>query len=148
MNEKVPVVEKELRVAAHRGGDVLLDRVVPPGALVTIGWSPEAMIRAAQSSELFPVVTSDRGCPVLQVLEGHTVAIKRQPEFPPEDLAELDANACVEHFGPFRRIHLSSEMRGRVGIGDVVVIFNFVEKAAPPEPTPRPSRRRKQDVQP
>lgn len=143
MHENTPEVEKELRVAAHRDGKVLLDRVVSQGAQVTIGWSSEATIRATQSSELFPVVTFDRGCPVLQVLEGHVVAIERLPELSPENLAELEANACVEHLGPFRRIPLSSAMRGRVSIGDVTVIFNFVESNAPAARVPRPSRRRR-----
>ena len=128
---------KILRIGVVQGGKVIDERLIKQRTHVTIGPSEKSMFvvpsrKIPPSFKLFELIGTDYH---LNYLEGMTgrVALKTGVS----DLAGLgaQAKAVQDKSGNFQRVRLTEDSRGKVVVGEMTFLFQFV---APPPVQPKP----------
>jgi len=125
---------KVLRIGLVQGGRMLEERVMKQRAHVTVGPSEKSTFVVAAANlpsnfKLFELVGADYH---LNFLDGMTGRVSI--ESGPVDLATLRSTAQRMSQGAYR-VRLTESSRGKVVVGDVTFLFQFV---APPPAQPKP----------
>lgn len=122
---------KVLRIGIVQGGKIVEERVVRKRTSITIGQSSAntfvvpASNALPKSFTLFELVQNQYA---LNFLDGMDGRIASDGNTAPQTLAQLKGQATRQ--GPLYRLPLVDKSRGKVVIGDLTVLFQFV--AAPP----------------
>ena len=124
---------KVLRIGLVQAGRVIEERIIKQRTSVTVGQSEKSTFVVPTPNippqfKLFELVGSDYYLNFLDGMNGR-VALATGIS----DLAALRGQA--RRVGPAYQVKLTEEARGKVIIGDVTFLFQFV---APPPPQPRP----------
>jgi hypothetical protein len=134
MRAVAPTGPKVLRIGVVQSGRVIEERIVKQRTHVTIGPSEKSMFVIAATSvppnfRLFELVGNDY---YVNFLDGMTGRIALPTGI--SDLAMLRGQARRTPQGAYQ-IRLTEDSRGKVVVGDVTFLFQFV---APPPVQPRP----------
>lgn len=124
---------KVLRIGLVQGGRVIEERIIKQRTSVTVGQSEKSTFvvptpNIPPAFKLFELVGSDYYLNFVDGMNGR-VALATGIS----NLANLRGQA--RRVGPAYQVKLTEEARGKVIIGDVTFLFQFV---APPPPQPRP----------
>jgi len=124
---------KVLRIGLVQAGRVIEERIIKQRTSVSIGQSEKSTFVVPTPNippqfKLFELVGNDY---YLNFLDGMTGRVALATGI--SDLAGLRGQA--KRVGPAYQIRLTEEARGKVVIGDITFLFQFV---APPPPQPRP----------
>jgi len=124
---------KVLRIGLVQAGRVIEERIIKQRTSVTVGQSEKSTFVVPTPNippqfKLFELVGSDY---YLNFLDGMNGRIALATGI--TDLGALRGQA--KRVGPAYQVRLTDEARGKVVIGDVTFLFQFV---APPPPQPRP----------
>src|SRR5437870_4743481 len=127
---------KILRIGIIQGGKIVEERLVRKRENVTIGQSAKNTFVIPASNVLPRSMTifelTQQGY-ALNFTEGMDGRIAFDQNVAPVTLAQLRSKAVKR--GDFLHVNLSDRARGKVVIGDVTILFQFV---APPPVQPRP----------
>ncbi len=124
---------KVLRIGLVQAGRVIEERIIKQRTSVSIGQSEKATFVVPTPNippqfKLFELIGNDY---YLNFIDGMTGRVALATGI--SDLAGLRGQA--KRVGPAYQIRLTEEARGKVVIGDITFLFQFV---APPPPQPRP----------
>jgi outer membrane biosynthesis protein TonB len=130
---------KVLRIGIVQGGKVVHERLIKPGQSVTIGESPK-------NTFVFSAPGLPKRFTIFQMKGGHY-----QMAFTPEMQGKVALEAGIKNLAQMAaagsnaplEFALTAKSRGKIVVGDVTVLFQFV--AAPPESARKISR---QDFRP
>lgn len=129
---------KILRIGVVQGGRVVDERLIKERSHVTIGPSEKAMFvvpqqRLPHNFRLFELIGGEYYLNYLETMTGR-VALQTGVS----DLVALKAQAKTLAAGDirFHRVKLSEDSRGKIVVGDVTFLFQFVV-APPPQPKPQ-----------
>lgn len=134
MAERAPKQQEQpkvLRIGVFAGGKVVKERLVRPGSDVTIGTSPRNTF--VVESEGFParlVLFTSKG-PRFSLSFTEEMDGKLQLDSGVANLAELRQRADTPKKGNAWQVALTETSRGKVAIGELTILFQFVP--APPE---------------
>ena len=124
---------KVLRIGLVQAGRVIEERIIKQRTSVTVGQSEKSTFvvptpNIPPAFKLFELIGNDYYLNFVDGMNGR-VALATGIS----DLANLRGQA--KRVGPAYQVRLTEEARGKVIIGDVTFLFQFV---APPPPQPRP----------
>jgi TonB family protein len=130
-----PVGPKVLRVGVIQGGKIIEERIIRKRETVTVGGSEKNhfVINApglASRFELFQLVGSDY---ILNFTDGMTGRVGLPAGV--QSLEQLRSSGAARNAGTHYQVKLNDNSRGKVVIGDVTLLFQFV---TPPPVQPRP----------
>jgi TonB family protein len=117
-----PTGRRALRAALVRGGKIIEERVLAPGEDLTVGPTERSVFVVAGLAGSTRLIEASRAGYGLRLGRGMSGRIARG-----EGVVDV-----VETRAP---VPLGDDARGRIAVGDALVLFHFVE---PPAPTPRP----------
>lgn len=123
---------KVLRIGVVQEGKIIQERLIKAGETVTVGDSPKATfsypgLGVGASHALFVASGSNYALVVPEKLEG-----KISWKDGIRDLGELRTRGDMQKRGEFWALSLTENVRGKVSLGNVTLLFQFVN--APPEP--------------
>lgn len=135
MRAVMPAGPRVLRVGLVRAGRVIAERVLRVRDHVTVGTSEKAQFVVASRAmppvfRLFEVVGDAYHLNVLEGMTGRVVSASGTA-----DLADLRRQVRRTRSGAYP-VPLGEDSRGKVAIGDVTFLFQFVANA-PPQPRPQ-----------
>jgi hypothetical protein len=114
---------RTLRAALVRGGRIVDERVLAPGEHLTVGPSEHSSFVVPSLASSVRLIEWSRGVYSLRLGRGMSGRIAAS-----NTIRDLDAGARAP-------IALDDDARGRIRVGDALVLFHFVE---PPTPVARP----------
>lgn len=122
---------KVLRIGVVQGGKVVHERLIKPGQNVTIGESPKNtfVFSAEGLPKRFTIFQAKGSTYALNFTDG--MSGKVQLDSGIANLAQVRESGEVAKRGGQYSVTISHKTRGKVVVGDVTVLFQFV--AAPPE---------------
>lgn len=126
-NEK----KKVLRIGVIQAGKLVQERLIPAGESVSIGESAKATFvfpKTGLPRAEYPVFVNRKGNYVLNFTEGMKGKISSGGAA--VTLAKLRSDPSVAHQGGSWRLGLTDQDRGKIAVGDVTLLFQFV----PPPP--------------
>jgi TonB family protein len=130
-----PIGPKVLRVGVIQGGKIIEERIIRKRETVTVGGSERNhfVINApglAQRFELFQLVGSD-------YILNFTDAMSGRVGLPAgvQSLEQLRTSGAARNAGTHFQVKLNDNSRGKVVVGDITLLFQFV---TPPPVQPRP----------
>jgi TonB family protein len=130
-----PIGPKVLRVGVIQGGKIIEERIIRKRETVTVGGSERNhfVINApglAQRFELFQLVGAD-------YILNFTDSMSGRVGLPAgvQSLEQLRTSGAARNAGTYFQVKLNDNSRGKVVIGDVTLLFQFV---TPPPVQPRP----------
>lgn len=123
---------KVLRIGVVQEGKIIQERLIKSGETVTVGDSPKAMfsypgLGIGGSHALFVASGSSYALVVPEKVEG-----KISWKDGIRDLSELRSRGDMQKRGEHWALPLGENVRGKVALGSVTLLFQFVN--APPEP--------------
>lgn len=123
---------KVLRIGVVQEGKIIQERLIKSGEAVTVGDSPKSTFSYAglgvgPSHGLFVASGGNYSLVVPEKLEG-----KISWKDGIRDLSELRSRGEMQKRGEFWALPLNENVRGKVSLGNVTLLFQFVN--APPEP--------------
>ncbi|MBN1335321.1 MAG: AgmX/PglI C-terminal domain-containing protein [Deltaproteobacteria bacterium] len=123
---------KVLRIGILQGGKIVQEKRIDPGRSVTIGSSAKATFPVDLQGipSRFPLFTVHGDQYELQVLAGMSGKVGTDQQV--TDLEQLKRDPKTQRRGDAWVLPISDRNRGKITIGDVTVLFQFVP--APPEP--------------
>ena len=124
-----------LRIGLIQGGKIVEERIIRKRETVSVGTSEKSqfIIKAPELGsrfDLFQLVGND-------YILNFTKAMKGRVGLPGgvQDLEQMRSSGAARNAGTHFQVKLSDSSRGKITIGDVTLLFQFV---VPPPVTPRP----------
>ncbi|TNE92008.1 MAG: hypothetical protein EP330_03380 [Deltaproteobacteria bacterium] len=123
--------KKVLRIGVIQSGKLVQERLIPSGESVTIGESAKATFvfpKTGLPRAEYPLFVNRKGDYVLNFTEGMKGKISSGGAA--VTLAKLRADPSVANQGGSWRLGLTDQDRGKIALGDITILFQFV----PPPP--------------